>query len=86
MSFRDQFQYAMSNLAKTRLRTILTAAGVSIGIGAMTSMVSVGVGTQRNVMQAFNEENLLTSVTVRPRGRGRLDREVARWRARAPER
>jgi ABC-type lipoprotein release transport system permease subunit len=69
MIFRDQFHYAMSNLAKTRLRTVLTAAGVSIGIGAMTSMVSVGVGTQRNVMQAFNEENLLTSVTVRPPGR-----------------
>lgn len=48
---------------------MLTVAGVSIGIGAMTSMVSVGVGTQRNVMQAFNEENLLTSVTVRPPGR-----------------
>jgi len=69
MIIRDQFHYALGNLAKTKLRTILTAAGVSIGIGAMTSMVSVGVGTQKNVMQAFNEENLLTSVTVRPPGR-----------------
>lgn len=69
MILRDQFQYALSNLRKTRLRTILTAAGVTIGIGAMTSMVSIGVGTQRNVMRAFNEENILTSVTVRPPAR-----------------
>lgn len=66
MIFRDQFRYAFGNLRKTRLRTTLTAAGVAIGIGAMTSMVSVGSGTQRNVLQAFNEQFLLTSVTVRP--------------------
>jgi len=64
--FRDQFSFAFGNLRKTRLRTILTAAGVMIGIGAMTSMVSVGVGTQRKVMQAFGEENLLTAIVVRP--------------------
>jgi len=63
---RDALGYAFSHLGKARLRTILTAAGVSIGIGAMTSMVSVGTGTQRRVLQAFNEENLLTAITVRP--------------------
>ena len=66
MILRDQFRYAFGHLLKTRLRTILTAAGVSIGIGAMTSMVSVGLGTQNIVMQAFNEGNILTSVLVRP--------------------
>ena len=64
MIFRDQFSFAFDSLRKTRLRTILTAAGVMIGIGAMTSMVSVGVGTQRKVMQAFGEENILTSPMV----------------------
>ena len=66
MILRDQFRYAFGHLLKTRLRTILTAAGVSIGIGAMTSMVSVGLGTQRLVLKAFNEGNILTSVLVRP--------------------
>ena len=47
------------------MRTVLTAAGVAIGIGAMTSMVSVGLGTQRTVLQAFNEGNILTSIMVR---------------------
>lgn len=65
MTLRDQFRYAFDNLRKTRLRTFLTAFGVVIGIGAMTSMVSVGAGMQRNVLQIFNEENLLTSITVR---------------------
>ncbi len=64
MIFRDQFRYAFGNLRKTLLRTFLTAAGVAIGIGAMTSMVSVGLGTQRVVIQAFNEGNILTSVLV----------------------
>jgi putative ABC transport system permease protein len=66
MILRDQFRYAFGNLRKTVLRTILTAAGVSIGIGAMTSMVSVGLGTQRVVLRAFNEGNILSSVMVSP--------------------
>jgi putative ABC transport system permease protein len=66
MTFRDQLRYSFDHLRKTRLRTFLTTFGVVIGIGAMASMVSVGAGMQRNVMKAFNEENLLTSITVRP--------------------
>jgi putative ABC transport system permease protein len=66
MILRDQFRYAFGNLRKTRLRTFLTAAGVAIGIGAMTSMVSVGNGAQRNVLKALNEQYMLTSVMVRP--------------------
>ena len=66
MILRDQFRYALGNLRKTRLRTFLTAAGVAIGIGAMTSMVSVGSGTQRNVLRAVNEQYVLTSIMVRP--------------------
>lgn len=64
MIFRDQLAYAFGSLRKTRLRTFLTAAGVATGIGAMSSMVSVGVGTQRTVLQAFSEGNILTSVMV----------------------
>jgi hypothetical protein len=66
MIFKDQCRYAFGNLRKTLLRTILTAAGVSIGIGAMTSMVSVGLGTQRLVLRAFNEGNILSSIMVSP--------------------
>jgi putative ABC transport system permease protein len=63
---RDQFSYAFVNLRKTRLRTFLTAAGVATGIGAMTSMVSIGSGTQRNVLRTLNEQYVLTSIMVRP--------------------
>jgi len=68
MIFRDQLTYAFGNLRKTRLRTFLTAAGVATGIGAMSSMVSVGLGTQRTVIQAFNEGNILTSIMVHTGG------------------
>ena len=73
---RDALRYSLSHLGKARLRTILTAAGVSIGIGAMTSMVSIGTGTQRRVMQAFNEENILTAITVTPGSTGDLSPAV----------
>ena len=66
MILRDQFSYAFANLRKTRLRTFLTAAGVATGIGAMTSMVSIGSGTQRNVLRTLNEQYVLTSIMVRP--------------------
>ncbi len=68
MTLRDQVGLALGNLGRTRLRTLLTTLGVVIGIGAMTSMVSVGSGMQRNVLKAFNEQNLLTTVTVQPAG------------------
>ena len=66
MTLRDQLHYAAGNLVRTRLRTFLTSFGVAIGIGAMTSMVSVGTGMQRNVVGVFNQENVLTSITVMP--------------------
>ncbi|MFC1659984.1 ABC transporter permease [Gemmatimonadota bacterium] len=66
MTFRDQMHYAVGNLYKTRLRTFLTAFGVAIGIGAMTSMVSIGTGTQRHVEEVFNQQNILTAITVLP--------------------
>jgi putative ABC transport system permease protein len=78
MIVRDQFSYAFANLRKTRLRTFLTAAGVATGIGAMTSMVSIGSGTQRNVLRTLNEQYVLTSIMVRPAqgSEGRVDSQA----------
>jgi putative ABC transport system permease protein len=55
---------AVGNLWRTKLRTFLTLLGVIIGIGALVSMISFGLGTQRNVTATFYENDLFTSMFV----------------------
>lgn len=62
----DLVQLALENLWRTRLRSVLTTLGVVIGIGALVSMVSFGVGMQENVTKEFRENDLFSSVQVLP--------------------
>lgn len=64
MTFLDASQLALANLRRTKLRTILTTLGVIIGIGALVSMVSFGVGMQKNVTDELREHGLFTSLQV----------------------
>lgn len=67
MNLTDMILLALSNLWRTKLRTILTILGVVIGIGALTSMVSFGTGLQKNITDAFTDNDLFTSITVTPK-------------------
>ena len=64
MDLIDLSQLALSNQWRTKLRSSLTILGVVIGIGALTSMVSFGVGMQKNITDAFSKNDLFTSLTV----------------------
>jgi len=64
LRFDDQFLLGLANLWRMKLRMILTTLGVTIGIGALTSMVSFGIGMQKNVTDAMRENDLFTSLTV----------------------
>jgi putative ABC transport system permease protein len=55
---------AFNNLWRTKLRSSLTILGVVIGIGALSSMVSFGVGMQKNLTDAFKKNDLFTSLNV----------------------
>ncbi len=66
MRLSDHIDWAFSNLWKRKLRTFLTAFGVTIGIGALVSMVSFGTGMQKNVSQSFRSLELFNSITVLP--------------------
>ncbi len=68
----DIIYLGFSNLWRTKLRTILTTLGVTIGIGALVSMVSFGTGMQKNVSETFYENDLFTSMQVTP-GKVNLD-------------
>lgn len=61
MRWSELIILGFSNLLRSKLRTFLTILGVIVGIGALVSMVSFGVGLQKNVTDAtLNNEFLLT--------------------------
>jgi len=64
MRVRDHVELAVANLWKRKLRTLLTAFGVTIGIGALVAMVSFGKGMQKNVTESFRSLDLFNSLTV----------------------
>jgi putative ABC transport system permease protein len=67
MNLYDMALLGLSNLWRTKLRTLLTVLGVVIGIGALTSMVSFGSGMQKNITDAFVSNDIFTSITVTPK-------------------
>ncbi|MFO7657826.1 MAG: FtsX-like permease family protein [Bacteroidales bacterium] len=64
MDYIDLIQMAFSNLWRTRLRSSLTILGVVIGIAALSSMISFGVGMQKNLTDAFKKNDLFSSLNV----------------------
>jgi putative ABC transport system permease protein len=66
MRFTESIHFALSNLRDMKLRTALTAFGVTVGIGALVAMIGFGQGLQRNVTESFEKLDLLNSVTVLP--------------------
>jgi putative ABC transport system permease protein len=67
MNFTDMILLGLENLARTKLRTLLTMLGVVVGIGALSSMISFGTGIQKNVTDAFYKNDLFTSMSVTPK-------------------
>ncbi len=66
MKFVDVYRLANANLWRTKLRTVLTTLGVVVGIGALVSMVSFGVGIQKNVTDEVRRNDLFTTLEVTP--------------------
>lgn len=64
MNWLDMIIMGFGNMARARLRTFLTVLGVVVGIGALSSMMSFGTGMQKNVTDAFYENDLFTSLSV----------------------
>ena len=68
MKSTDAVGFSLASLGKRRLRTFLTASGVTIGIGALVSMISFGKGMQKNVTEAFKASDLFNTLMVMPGG------------------
>jgi len=64
MSFFDILQLALRNLRQAKLRFFLTTMGVIVGVGVIVTMVSFGLGLQRNMLSRFRALDLFNEVRV----------------------
>jgi putative ABC transport system permease protein len=94
MTFGDITSTALSNLGRRKVRTVLTSAGVIVGILTIITMVSLGVGVQREITRQFSalglenvfvrprmaEDGFFTQFGAQQRQKPITDEIVARWR------
>jgi putative ABC transport system permease protein len=65
MNLTDLLALALRNLRQAKLRTALTVMGVIVGVAAIITMVSFGLGLQNNIItQALARLDLFTTITV----------------------
>ncbi|MBL0011944.1 MAG: ABC transporter permease [Nitrosomonas sp.] len=55
MNTLDTFQFAFRSLTAHRLRTLLSASGIAIGIAAVILLTAIGDGVQRFVLSEFTQ-------------------------------
>src|SRR5437763_1514949 len=64
MSLRDLLRLSLRNLREAKLRASLTTMGVIVGVAVIVTMVSFGLGLQRNTVARFKELDLFNEITV----------------------
>ncbi|HEY8184524.1 MAG TPA: FtsX-like permease family protein [Pyrinomonadaceae bacterium] len=72
MSFLDILQLALRNLRQAKLRAVLTTMGVIVGVAVIVTMVSFGLGLQRNMLSRFKALDLFNEIQVFGRSLGSL--------------
>jgi len=58
MTLKDVAKTSFDNLSRHKVRTALSAVGVTVGILTIVTMVSLGIGVQREVAQTFRSAGL----------------------------
>ena len=64
MSFLDILHLALRNLRQAKLRAVLTTMGVIVGVAVIVTMVSFGLGLQRNMLARFKALDLFNEIQV----------------------
>jgi ABC-type antimicrobial peptide transport system permease subunit len=64
MTFFDILYLSLRNLREAKLRATLTTMGVIVGVAVIVTMVSFGLGLQRNTVSRFKELDLFNEITV----------------------
>ncbi len=58
MNIRESLSQSLDNLAKRKLRALLTMLGIIFGVGAVISMLSIGAGAEDQAMQVIRQMGL----------------------------
>ena len=64
MSFFDILHLALRNLRQAKLRAILTTMGVVVGVAVIVTMMSFGLGLQRNMLDRFKALDFFNEIQV----------------------
>jgi putative ABC transport system permease protein len=72
MSFFDILHLALRNLRQAKLRAILTTMGVIVGVAVIVTMVSFGLGLQRNMLGRFRALDFFNEIQVFGQGLSNL--------------
>jgi putative ABC transport system permease protein len=64
MNLFDIFKLSLRNLREAKLRSTLTTAGVVIGVAVIVTMVSFGLGVQRDALSRFQKVDAFSEVYV----------------------
>ncbi|HKS27745.1 MAG TPA: FtsX-like permease family protein [Pyrinomonadaceae bacterium] len=64
MPYLDILYLALRNLREAKLRATLTTMGVIVGVAVIVTMVSFGLGLQRNTVERFKALDLFNELTV----------------------
>src|SRR5215204_6627701 len=64
MSFFDILHLALRNLRQAKLRAILTTMGVIVGVAVIVTMMSFGLGLQRNMLGRFKALDFFNEIQV----------------------
>jgi ABC-type antimicrobial peptide transport system permease subunit len=64
MSFLDILYLSLRNLREAKLRATLTSMGVIVGVAVIVTMVSFGLGLQRNLLSRFKALDLFNEMSV----------------------
>jgi ABC-type antimicrobial peptide transport system permease subunit len=78
MTLRDLAKTAFGNLSRYKVRTLLSAVGVTVGILTLVTMVSLGVGVHRETVRTFESAGL-EQVHVQPATEKRTDLGAVAW-------
>ncbi len=64
MNFFDILSLSLRNLREAKLRAALTTMGVIVGVAVIVTMVSFGLGLQRNTVTRFKRLDLFNEITI----------------------
>lgn len=64
MPFFDLLKLALRNLREAKLRATLTSMGVIVGVAVIVTMISFGLGLQRNMLSRFRALDLFNEIRV----------------------